>query len=325
MRVAVIGTGWVSGQHLDAIAAAGGEVVAVAGRQRAKAEALAAPRGAVAYDDWQAMLDRERPDALWICVIPSAAAGIARACAGRVRGVLVEKPVGIDPDEAAATAQAFATAGTVAAAGYHNRVRAAVGRIRELCAGTSPAVASAWWHTPMPPPAWWRSRAGSGGQMSEQTTHLVDLLRLWLGEASEVTAAAARGFVDGVPDYDVDDAMVATIRFASGAVASVHTSCHALAGHDLDPIGVQLHARGWSARLSGWAMDAEICRPGAEAERLPGESDAFRRQAAALLAAVAAGDPTAVPCPYADAVATLRLTRAMDAAAASGQTVRVAG
>lgn len=323
MRVGLIGTGWVSGQHLDAIAAAGHQAVAVAGRQLAKAEALAKPRGAVAYDDWQRMLANERLDALWICVVPSAAAALARACAGQVRGVLVEKPVGIDPDEAAATARAFAEAGTVAGAAYHNRSRAVVARVRELCAGTRPAVANAWWHSPMPGPAWWRSRAGSGGQMSEQATHLVDLLRVWLGEAVEVSAAAAHGFVTGVEGYDVDDAICATIRFASGAVANVQCSCHELPGHTLEPIGIQLHARGWSARLSGWALDAELQAAGGEVQRFPGESDGFTRQAAAFLAAVAAGDPRAVPCSYADGVATLRLTRAIDAAAASGKPVRL--
>ncbi len=324
MRVGLIGTGWISGQHLDAIAAAGHQAVAVAGRQLAKAEALAKPRGAAAYDDWQRMLASERLDALWICVIPAAAAALARACAGRVRGVLVEKPVGIDPDEAAATALAFAEAGTIAGAAYHNRTRAIVARVRELCAGTAPAVANAWWHSPMPGPTWWRSRAGSGGQMSEQATHLVDLLRVWLGEAVEVSATAAHGFVTGVEGFDVDDAICATIRFASGAVANVQTSCHALPGHALDPIGIQLHARGWSARLSGWALDAELHAAGGEVQRIPGESDGFKRQAAAFLAAVAAGDQRAVPCSYADGVATLRLTRAIDAAAASGKPVRLA-
>lgn len=323
MRVGLIGTGWVSGQHLDAIAAAGHQAVAVAGRQLAKAEALAKPRGAAAYDDWQRMVANERLDALWICVIPSAAAALARACAGQVRGVLVEKPVGIDPEEAAATARAFAEAGTVAGAAYHNRSRAVVARVRELCAGTAPAVANAWWHAPMPGPAWWRSRAGSGGQMSEQATHLVDLLRVWLGEAIEVSAAAAHGFVTGVEGYDVDDAICATIRFASGAVANVQTSCHELPGHTLDPIGIHMHARGWSARLSGWSLDAELQAAGGEVQRIPGESDGFKRQAAAFLAAVAAGDPRAVPCSYADGVATLRLTRAIDVAAASGKPVRL--
>ncbi len=227
MRIAMIGTGWIAPQHLDALAQVSGvEVVAVAGRDRAKAEAIAAPRKAAAYGDWEAMLAREKPDAVYVCLAPAIADQAARACAGRVRGVLIEKPVAADIAEAERTLAAFTAAGTIAAAAYHNRTRAIAGRIRALC-GKQPVIAAdAWWHGGMPGPPWWRTRALSGGQMTEQCTHLVDLLRLWLGEAAEVTATAVQGTMRAeVQGFDVDDALCATIRFASGAIACVHTSC----------------------------------------------------------------------------------------------------
>lgn len=323
MRLAMIGTGWIAPQHLDALALVpGAELVAVAGRDLAKAEALARPRQAVAYGDWAAMLARERLDAVYICLAPGAAGAVARGCAGKVRGVMVEKPVDADLASAEATAAAFAAAGTIAGAAYHNRVRALVGRISALCAGTPPVVADAWWHGGMPPPLWWRTRAESGGQMSEQATHLVDLLRVWLGEAVEVTATAAHGFMGDVPQFGVDDAVVATIRFASGAVASVHTSCVARDGQEIDSIGLALRARGWQAQLNGWGLETQIRHAGGASEELPAEKDVYRRQAAAFLAAVTAGDPALVPCSFAEGVATLRLTRAIDRAAASGQPQR---
>ena len=96
MRIGMIGTGWISGQHLDALAQVpGATLVAVAGRSLAKAEALAKPRQMAAYADWSAMVTHERLDAVYVCVAPYAAPGIARGLAGLVRGVMIEKPVGV--------------------------------------------------------------------------------------------------------------------------------------------------------------------------------------------------------------------------------------
>jgi myo-inositol 2-dehydrogenase / D-chiro-inositol 1-dehydrogenase len=325
MRIAMIGTGWIAPQHLDALAQLPSvEIVAVAGRDPSKAAAIATPRKAAAYGDWRVMLDRERPDGVYICMPPAIADATARNCAGLVRGVMVEKPVAADISQAELTAQAFAAAGTIAGAAYHNRARAMAARIRTLAAEQPVVAADAWWHGGMPPPAWWRTRALSGGQMTEQCTHLVDLLRLWLGEAVEVSAIAAQGAmrreVDG---FDVDDAVAATIRFASGAVACVHTSCIAKPGQELDGVGMRLRARGWEARLDGWGLDTRIRMAGGSEETLAAEPDIFRRQAEAFVAALTTGDPTQLACSYADGVETLRLTRAIDQAATDGATVHL--
>ena len=45
--------------------------------------------------------------------------------------------------------------------------------------------------------SWWVVKEKSGGQLVEQTTHTVDLARYLIGEAVEVWASAARGFVKG--------------------------------------------------------------------------------------------------------------------------------
>ncbi len=320
VRIAMIGTGWVAPQHLDAFVQVPGlQLVAVAGRDASKAQALATPRGARSFGDWRTMLSEVGPDAVYICLPPAVAVEVARGCAGRVGAVMVEKPVAADVAEAERTAQAFADAGTLAAAAYHNRVRAVVGHIAGLCAEAAPVVADAWWHGDMPGPTWWRTRAQSGGQMTEQCTHLVDLLRQWIGEAVEVTAVAARGtMAREVAGFDVDDALAATIRFASGAIATVHTSCIARPGQAADGVGLVLRARGWEAHLGGWGLDARIRRDGNE-EVMASEPDVFRLQAERFRAAIAARDPAQLPCRFEDAVATLRLTRAIDTAAATGR------
>lgn len=325
MRLAFIGTGWVTGQHLNAIAGLPGvELVAIAGRDHAKAEALAGPRGASAFADWRTMLAQARPDAVYICLAPHASAEVALGCAGLVGAVMVEKPVSCDVTAAEAVARAFASSGTIAGAAYHNRARAITGRLRTLCAQQPPVVADAWWHGGMPGPTWWRTRRQSGGQMTEQCTHVIDLLRVCLGEAVAVTAMATQGTMRReVPDFDVDDAVTATVRFASGAIATIHTSCIARPGQEHDGVGMVLRARGWEAHLEGWGMDGRIRREGGAEELFACEPDIWRLQAEAFRAAVAARDASLLPCSYADAVGTLRLTAAIHASAAAGGRITV--
>ena len=319
MRIGMIGTGWISSEHLKALSQVKDvEIASVAWRDRAKAETRAKPYNAVAYDDWQAMLARERLDAVYICLAPKPAAEVALGCAGKVRGVMVEKPIASETADAEKAAHAFKEAGTIAGAAYHNRSRTIVGRIRELCAEQPPIMAEAYWHGDMPGPLWWRTRALSGGQMTEQCTHLIDLLRVWLGEAKDVTAVATRGvMVKEVTGFDVDDALTGTIRFVSGAIASVHTSCIAKQGQGIAGVGMTLRARGWEARLSGWGLDAQIRHAGGREETFAAEPDMFVRQAEAFVAAVKAEDPGRLPCEYSDALNTLRVTKALDASAAS--------
>jgi myo-inositol 2-dehydrogenase/D-chiro-inositol 1-dehydrogenase len=326
MRIGIIGTGGIASHHMEALAAIpSAQVVAVAGRDPARAEALARPRGAVAYGDWQAMLARERLDAAYICLPPRVAAEVARGCAGQVGALMVEKPVASDLPDAQRTLVALRQAGTLAGAAYHNRVRAIVPRISQLCATQPPVIAEAYWHGEMPPPPWWRSRAMSGGQMTEQATHLIDLLRVWVGEAAEVTAVAARGtMAREIEGFDVDDAVSSTIRFASGAIATVHVSCVAKTGQGLGGgVGMTLRARGWEARLAGWGLDTHIRHEGGRDETFAAEPEIFQREAEAFLTAVSAGDASRLPCTYQDAVNTLALTCAIDEAARTGLPQRV--
>src|SRR5438874_2006954 len=70
--------------------------------------------------------------------------------------------------------------------------------------------------------AWWRREALSGGQVVEQATHVLDLARVLAGEVAEVVGATAPSSVEG---RDVPDATAVVLRFDSGAVGTVSTSC----------------------------------------------------------------------------------------------------
>lgn len=228
VRVAVLGAGGVARRHVEVLSSLEGvEVVTVADPERARADALADLAGARACSSVEEALDAGRPDAAYVCVPPFAHGDPERAVIARGLPMFVEKPVGTDLTVARELADLVAAAGLATATGYHWRCSDVLGEVRDRLAVAPAYAASGYWLDKRPPVGWWAHTDRSGGQVVEQLTHVVDLARLLLGEVTEVYAAGVR-----VPASqpvrahegdrgDVDDATVATLRFAGGAVASL--------------------------------------------------------------------------------------------------------
>jgi predicted dehydrogenase len=218
-RVLMVGAGGVAQRHVSVLTALGARVVAVVDPATEAASALAVGCGATAYEDLDQALEESRPDAAYVCVPPFAHGPAELAVLGRGLPLFVEKPVALDVATAEEVAARVAAAGVVTATGYHWRCLDVLDRVRVLLDRAPPLAASGYWLDKRPPVPWWAHRDRSGGQVVEQLTHVVDLARLLLGDATEVYAAGARD-PSGSGDGDVDDVTVATVRFASGAVAT---------------------------------------------------------------------------------------------------------
>jgi len=71
---------------------------------------------------------------------------------------------------------------------------------------------------------WWRDHARSGGQLLEQTIHLIDLACYLFGEPVEVFCQRDNLAHREVENYTTDDVSVVVVRFESGALASFSTT-----------------------------------------------------------------------------------------------------
>lgn len=332
LRIGMIGTGWVTEKHLESFArVAEGEPVAIAGRNGERAAALAKQHGLTAYADPRDMVAAERLDAVWISLAPHAHGELEHYLAGKVAGVMVEKPVSRSLDTARRIRDAFARHRTVAAAGYMNRYRPGVMRARTWFAHgpDKPVLAVGRWIGDMPGPMWWRRQRESGGQYVEQLTHVIDLARWLVGEVESVTAQSAGGFVTDAPEYDIADATVSTLAFRSGAVGAMTTGCFTRhAAGVADGVGLTVAAREKAVSFAGWNMDATFSGPSAPepdaGEAIERAGGIFAAQNGAFLRAVLEGRPEAPHSTYADAVETLRVTLAAVRAAEQGRTVRIA-
>lgn len=332
MKVGIIGTGWVAGLHLGALKEIeGAEVVAIAGRNEARAKELGQPWGASTYTKPLSMLEKESLDAVFILLPPHLHGDLERGCSEHVKGVLIEKPISQSLETTHAVNGYFQQAGTIVSVGYMNRYRQSVQKARELLSNpeNQGILAHGWWTTQMPPPLWWRTFDHSGGQFVEQCTHLVDICRYTMGDVEEVSAYSTCGFMNEVPDYSVDDAMVVNMRFASGALASFSTGCFPLGGHPESPnggIGLSLSSRNHRIALTGWSFEGTVYSGEEDKQAIPTEENIFTIQNKTFLDAVAQSDPSGIYSSYEDGMKTLATTLAANESARerNGSPVKVA-
>jgi predicted dehydrogenase len=322
-RVVMVGAGGVAQRHVQVLSAmAGVDVVGVVDTVEQAARALAGTCGAEAYASTAEALDACRPDAAYVCVPPFAHGEPERAVLERGLPLFVEKPLSVRPEVAEDLARLVAEAGVVTGTGYHWRCLDTVEIARERLRAAPALLASGYWLDKRPPVGWWPHRDRSGGQVVEQLTHVLDLARVLLGEATEVYAAGVRGAPAGragegePPDGDVDDATAATVRFASGAVATLAATSLLRAKHRA-ALHTFSHGLALEVSESGLTVDDGERREVVEPTEDP--RVAVDRE---FVAAVR-GERAATRAPYEEALRTHRLACAVAESARRGEPVRL--
>jgi myo-inositol 2-dehydrogenase/D-chiro-inositol 1-dehydrogenase len=315
LRLVLVGAGWITPLHLRGLDRLGRtRLVGVASARLESAQATAEPRGVPAYasSDLERMLDELRPDAAYICVPPSAAVGILEPFVERGIPFLTEKPLAAtDAEGPARIAASIAQQDLVVAVGYHLRALPALAQVRERLAGRRIHLFTARWLCDTPSPAWWRRQEHGGGQVVEQATHLYDLARLLVGEATVVGAASTREEPVVPEGTDVVDATASVLRFESGAVGSFANTRRIASG----VVQVEIAATDLLITIGrsgddpgGWEAKFD---DGGPTHTIPPGRDPYEAQAEVFLDAVGANDPSRVLSTYADALLTDRLTRAV--------------
>jgi len=312
--VVLVGAGGVARRHASVLAGLQVAVLAVVDAVPQAAAALAAAHGAAAFTDTERALDEVKPDAVYVCTPPFARGPAERAALHRGLALFAEKPLAADLAVAEEIAELAQQAGVVTGTGYHWRGLDTVARAAQLLGAAPPRLASGYWLDKRPPVAWWGRQDGSGGQVVEQLTHVLDLARVLLGEAQEVYAVAAGG--DPVDPGVVDDATAATVRFRSGAVATFAATCvldaKAAAGLDVFAPGLRL-------RLTETSLGIDDASGERRIEPVEDPRVLVDR---AFIAAVR-GEPTGIVVPYPDALRTHRLGCAIARSARSGAPERL--
>ncbi len=323
-RIAVVGLGWIGESHLADLAGRPDvTVAAVCDLDPARVASCAERFGARGHTDPDALLDQEDLDAVWICTPPQHHRAPALRALERGLPVYLEKPVARDLDDARVIVDAVAASGLVCAVGYQWHALEVLDTLRAELAGQDIAYVLGHSIGPTTARPWFLDRGQGGGNLLERGSHHIDLIRAVAGEvvAVQATASGVRLHRPQAPGQDIDDALTLVLHLANGGIATVAiawTRDDAPGSYGLDVVATEGTLRldlDPHFRLTGRSRGAEV---DTTARHTPFTSSNSR-----FLAAVRAGDPKAVACTPEDALGTLRVALAGEAALAGGHRVEV--
>ena len=208
MRVAVIGIGKMGLLHAGILNALDGvELCALSDTSKYLLGMVKNLKPVPVYDDWEKMLEREKPDAAVIATPVKLHVPMMKECASRGIHFMVEKPLGLNAREAEKLVDVVDQKKLVTQVGYMLRyvetfqkaktviASGALGKLQRV-RGTS-YVAQLF----QKGKGWRYSRKDSGGGVViGQATHLLDLLYWYLGAPTRVLATAQNLYSEEVED-----------------------------------------------------------------------------------------------------------------------------
>jgi UDP-N-acetyl-2-amino-2-deoxyglucuronate dehydrogenase len=229
VRIALLGCGRISRNHLEAIAKVDGlRLVAAADVDRARADAVGAEQGVPAFGSLDEMLAAVPSDLVAICT-PSGLHpqhGVVAARAGR--HVLTEKPMAISLEAADELVRACDTAGVHLFVVKQNRLNPPIQLLKRAVdkgrfGRIHMANVTVRWTRPQEyydAEPWRGTWEFDGGAIMNQASHYVDLMQWLVGPVESVMAKTATQ----ARRIEAEDSGVAVMRFRSGALGVLEVS-----------------------------------------------------------------------------------------------------
>ena len=271
VKVALIGCGRVSGHHLRSIAKVdGGEIVAVCDLIAEKARAYSDEFGCRWFTNYHTML-RDMPEIDVVAIVTPSGMHhehCMEVMSGYKKHIIMEKPTFMRPSQMIEAYDEAARLGVEIFPVFQNRHNRAVQRVKssldngELGDIRIMNVRLRWCrpqrYYDMAP--WRGTFSHDGGALSNQGIHHVDLLR-YLGGEVEAVSATMRTLGATI---EVEDAVVATYTYPSGAIGSLEVTT-AARPDDFEASLSIVGSKGL-AQLGGWAVnELQVFTPDPEA------------------------------------------------------------
>lgn len=312
-----MGAGNIARLHAAAIAQIpGAKLVAVLATSAGRANALAAPYGAMATTSIDAFLSHPALQVVTICTPSGTHGELGARAAAAGKHVMVEKPIEVTLPKARALVAACQKHHVHLGVIFQSRFLPAVklmkravdagrlGRLLMIDAEVKWFREKAYYQAA----AWRGTRAlDGGGAMINQAIHTVDLIRYLGGPVASVFGFAERLVHAAI---ETEDTSAAVIKYANGALGTIHASTSIWPGFSRR---VSLHGEKGSMILEGndlttWRMtdpgpeDAEferlrlLVRDGSDGARDPMNLDiaGHLEQLGDFVAAISEGRPPAV-------------------------------
>jgi len=249
IRLGIIGTGGMANGHaMEFGKIPGVKIVACCDIVPEKVQAFAKKHGIKrAYTDYHVMLDNEKLDAVTNVTNDAMHAEIALAVMAKGLHIISEKPLAANLADARRMAEAAARAGVINMVNFSYRnscgLQKAAEVIRKGKIGRLIHVEASYLQSWLANSAWgdwrentalvWRlsTRHGSMGTLGDIGCHIFDMTTFLCGEEITELTCNLGTFDKGVPGnaigeyvFDANDSFVAAVKFAGGALGTVHSS-----------------------------------------------------------------------------------------------------
>jgi predicted dehydrogenase len=229
MRVSIIGAGLQCRRRAPPLVESKDDtLVSISSKEFLHAEAMTRQFNCATDKTWQDTIRRDDVDAVIVCTPPHVHAEISIAAMRANKHVLCEKPLTRTVAESEEMLRVSRETGRVLKCGFNHRHHPAVWEAKKrLDAGElgrplfarcrygicgRPGYENEWRADPM---------EAAGGQLIEQGTHGIDLIRWFMGEIAEVACMTA---IHYFKTQTLEDDGFAMFRTVEGGTASLHTS-----------------------------------------------------------------------------------------------------
>ncbi len=304
VRWGVVGPGRIASKVIgDAPLVPGAEFVAVASRSAARAQAFGTAHGIPrAYDSYQAILDDDAVDVVYIANTHPQHRAIALAALRAGKAILVEKAFTVTPEATREIVDLATSTGTFAMEAMWTRFQPAVVRMRELIAdGALGEVRSVQGelcgHANPDPADRYLNPVIGGGAVFDLSVYPISFAQMVLGNPDSVHAHGV------LTDTGVDLEESMLLGFPGGRSASLHCSLRCASPGQMRVFGTE----GWIDVLPRFHHPDTIVlhRRDAEPETIvaPRTGGGYAHELIEVTECVAAGKPQSDVMPLADTVA----------------------
>ena len=233
IRVAIIGTGNISKQHIESYLEFPQrcKIVAFADIYRDKSIELVKKYGldVEIFDSYKELIGRNDIDLVSICTPPFCHAEIAEDFLNDGKHVIVEKPMAASLEECDRMIAAAEKSKTILAVVAQNRFKDPIMNLKKVLGSGKigrilhAQIDSHWWRGHCYYDLWWRVtwEKEGGGCTLNHAVHHIDLLAWMMGKPHTVQALLSNASHDNA---EVEDISIAALQYPGGAVAQITSS-----------------------------------------------------------------------------------------------------
>lgn len=313
VKIGFIGCGGNARGHMGSLSKMEDvKLVALCDIDEERAKSAAEQFGSEPYTNHKVMMDEKDLDAVYISIPVFAHGAPEMDAIEHGLPFFVEKPVAISMEKAQEVLAAVEKSNTITCVGYQLRYMGAADAAKEYLKDKTVGMVMGkyWCDTGKGNPKMWLRRMDqSGGQIVEQATHTIDMMRYLVGEVSEVFAFQENRVLK---EIDCPDVNAVSIKFENGAVGTI-TAAWAYSGGWANTNVLDIL---FDNSLLSWTTGGAEVTPAPETPLVVEGGQSIDR---VFVDAVKSGDGSKIRSPYSDAVKSLAISLAANKSAKSGK------